>query len=225
MSESVKKTCRACGASKALEDFSRKKGCRFGRNTICRRCDCLRFFVPRLDFRLELPPHLAHCHGCQLTKPKAQFYVDRTKVRGIGSRCAECSLAASLAYKKQPAVRQRRNARSRELRQEDPEHRARKLASEARYSKANRAKTRAHVAVWAAIADGRLTKKPCEVCGAEEAQAHHDDYAKRFDVRWLCPLHHKAWHAEHGEGANADAPPREPGQARDIPADEVRFGC
>lgn len=45
-----------------------------------------------------------------------------------------------------------------------------------------------------AIRDGLLVRKPCEVCGARKVEAHHDDYAKPLDVRWLCKLHHTELH-------------------------------
>lgn len=44
-----------------------------------------------------------------------------------------------------------------------------------------------------AIRDGRLQRQPCEVCG-DPAQAHHDDYSKPLDVRWLCTTHHANHH-------------------------------
>lgn len=43
---------------------------------------------------------------------------------------------------------------------------------------------------------GRLQKQPCEVCGAARAEAHHDDYSKPLDVRWLCRTHHSAAHRD-----------------------------
>lgn len=44
--------------------------------------------------------------------------------------------------------------------------------------------------------DKHLVRKPCEVCG-EQAEAHHDDYNKPLEVRWLCFKHHREWHKTH----------------------------
>lgn len=44
--------------------------------------------------------------------------------------------------------------------------------------------------------DNRLERQPCEVCGAQ-AEAHHDDYNKPLEVRWLCFKHHREWHKIH----------------------------
>ena len=56
-----------------------------------------------------------------------------------------------------------------------------------------------------AIQRGALIRKPCEVCGASgtfadgrsEVQAHHDDYNKPLEVRWLCQKHHHEWHSSN----------------------------
>jgi hypothetical protein len=37
--------------------------------------------------------------------------------------------------------------------------------------------------------DGKLT------CGEPRVDAHHDDYARPLDVRWLCRPHHRLTHA------------------------------
>ena len=49
---------------------------------------------------------------------------------------------------------------------------------------------RARNAVRNALKKGTLVKGVCEVCGSCDTEAHHDDYEKRLDVRWLCSLHH-----------------------------------
>lgn len=41
---------------------------------------------------------------------------------------------------------------------------------------------------------GKIVKKPCEVCGSEKSQAHHDDYSKPLKVRWFCREHHLELH-------------------------------
>ncbi len=47
---------------------------------------------------------------------------------------------------------------------------------------------------------GELTPEPCEVCGAEKVDAHHDDYLKPLEIRWLCRKHHRLHHAKHPTG-------------------------
>ena len=45
------------------------------------------------------------------------------------------------------------------------------------------------------IRQGVLVRMPCEMCGTEQdVQAHHDDYYKPLDVRWLCRTHHREHH-------------------------------
>lgn len=59
-------------------------------------------------------------------------------------------------------------------------------------------------AVWAqaalrsAVRRGLIEREPCEECGAETVDGHHDDYDKPMAVRWLCRRHHRALHANGG---------------------------
>lgn len=52
-----------------------------------------------------------------------------------------------------------------------------------------------------AVQWGHLTPKPCERCGADEAQAHHHDYSKPLDVEWLCRPCHTETHVAERAGA------------------------
>ena len=36
--------------------------------------------------------------------------------------------------------------------------------------------------------------KPCEVCGKDPGEIHHQDYSDPFKIVWLCSPHHKAFH-------------------------------
>lgn len=44
-----------------------------------------------------------------------------------------------------------------------------------------------------AIKRGLIEKRDCEICG-RKAQAHHEDYNKPLEVKWLCSIHHKEAH-------------------------------
>lgn len=80
------------------------------------------------------------------------------------------------------------------LRRERPEW---NRAKNAAWKAANPEKYRAHKAVENAIKAGTLQREPCERCGVtERVHAHHDDYAKPREVRWLCPTHHRERHRE-----------------------------
>ena len=46
------------------------------------------------------------------------------------------------------------------------------------------------------VRDKHIIRQPCEICG-EKAEAHHDDYNKPLEVRWLCFKHHREWHKIH----------------------------
>lgn len=48
-----------------------------------------------------------------------------------------------------------------------------------------------------AVKRGEIERQPCEECGTtEQVQAHHEDYDKPLDVRWLCRTHHTEVHLE-----------------------------
>ena len=66
-----------------------------------------------------------------------------------------------------------------------------------RWESVNPEKKLAHRAVAYAKRCGELVPQPCEVCGLEKVEAHHDDYSKPLDVRWLCRTHHRQWHREN----------------------------
>lgn len=66
-----------------------------------------------------------------------------------------------------------------------------------RFVSKNPEKVRAHRLVRKALKDGALRPLPCQDCGASSdlTHAHHDDYSKPLDVRWLCQPCHNRHHA------------------------------
>jgi hypothetical protein len=60
----------------------------------------------------------------------------------------------------------------------------------------SRDKLEAHAAVRVALRQGLLRRGNCEICGSFRVDAHHENYSRPLEVRWLCRRHHQALHAE-----------------------------
>jgi formylmethanofuran dehydrogenase subunit E len=85
------------------------------------------------------------------------------------------------------AQKEERRERAREWRRQNKE---RHQVNTRAYRKRNPERHLARNAVYFAIKRGELVRQPCEVCGEPDSHAHHDDYGRRLDVRWLCSGHH-----------------------------------
>ena len=76
-----------------------------------------------------------------------------------------------------------------------PGHRSHVATGRPKGRPSSQIKERARRAVHKALADGRLTKCPCTVCGTVDlVEAHHADYSRPLDVTWLCAQHHAERH-------------------------------
>ena len=136
------------------------------------------------------------CFKCNEEKPISEFYKHKRMADGHLNKCIECTKKDELKRRWENIEKIRRYDRERGNRQTQEyikEYRS-------KYPK----KVKATTMVNNAIRDGKLFKEPCQVCGTtEKIHAHHEDYAKQLNVRWLCSAHHKQWHRDNGEGKNA----------------------
>lgn len=127
---------------------------------------------------------------------------------GNGYRCPPCRKAYDQAWRAKRKAEGKSISGTRMPREyhrayeaeyfQKPENRKRRNALMRAYSKAPTTREH-HKARWLvrrAIEAGRLVRQPCEICGASPAQAHHDDYSRPLDVRWLCRAHHAEHHAK-----------------------------
>jgi hypothetical protein len=71
-----------------------------------------------------------------------------------------------------------------------------------KYKKKHPEKCGAHVAIYRAVKRGTIMPAPCEVCSAQNSQAHHPDYKQKLNVMWLCPQHHRDVHSGRGRHDN-----------------------
>lgn len=147
------------------------------------------------------------CKTCGHEKPLSAFYEHKGMADGYLNECKECRKTAMRKaraknaehyreydrerYRKDPKVRERIN---RYLSTD----RGKQKAAEAkrRWQKQNPDKRAAHVILGNAVRDGRISKPDkCQDCGEGGViHAHHDDYAKPLEVRWVCAYCHKRYH-------------------------------
>jgi hypothetical protein len=132
------------------------------------------------------------CKRCLVNKDVHDFYANDSTCKECRKRLVRNNRKANIEY-------YREYDRNRGNRQ-TPEYQAEYRKTERRkqvvkeWQGRNKEKRAAHVAVGNAVRDGKLIKQPCEVCGKDNAQAHHDDYSKQLDVMWLCTEHHAERH-------------------------------
>jgi hypothetical protein len=129
------------------------------------------------------------CIRCFRVLPLTEFYVHPQMRDGHLNACKACvKLGVRLWH--------RRTAKDRsdyeKQRAGHAGRRAYQLAAQADYRRRNPDKYKARTAVNNAVRDGRLTRRPCAGCGAtDNVQAHHENYSRPLDVRWLCFICHR----------------------------------
>jgi len=135
------------------------------------------------------------CFKCEIQKPLSEFYKHKQMSDGYLNKCKAC---------KRADVGQHRLANIEKIRAYDRKRGARQPPEYMReYRNKYPNKYRAHSLVNSAIKGGKLFKEPCEICATgTPVHAHHDDYLKPLNIRWLCCAHHSQWHAVNGEAAN-----------------------
>ncbi len=139
------------------------------------------------------------CRTCDTIKNKVEFGNRKASPDGLSPKCKLCQKKYDSARLKDP----KRMKMRRDYQKTDNGKLAHSKACR-KWVKKNEIKRAAHIIVGNSIKSGVLVKKPCEVCGEDIVNAHHDDYAHPLSVRWLCDVHHNEWHNENGEGLNAN---------------------
>lgn len=134
------------------------------------------------------------CFKCTQYKELRFFYKHPGTQDGHLNKCVKCTKKdVSENYtkkRKQYAEYERKRFQTCERKKKMSEY---QRTRRARHPNKNKARN----AVSNAVRDGRLKKQPCEVCGTtNNLNAHHDDYRKTLEVRWLCRKHHLKVHGK-----------------------------
>lgn len=139
------------------------------------------------------------CADCGIPKYRSEFYAYRGG--SIQKRCKECAAAKVRKNRSEKIDYYREYDRLRANAPDRIESRKQYQHTEAGKAALYRntrnqierfpEKVRARNLVSKALKSGRLRRQPCEVCESPKSQAHHEDYGKPLEVRWLCVIHHK----------------------------------
>ena len=131
------------------------------------------------------------CFKCNETKILSAFYKHPRMADGHVNKCKECN-------KKDV---QENYAKNREHYAEYKKKRFQCCGRKQKALKYQRNRRRKNPTMYHAmtmtghaIKSGRLIKGLCETCQSNKVEAHHDDYYKPLEVRWLCRKHHLEFH-------------------------------
>ena len=133
------------------------------------------------------------CFKCQQELPLDCFYKHPQMKNGVLGKCKECTKKdVSENY----ATNREKYSKYEAMRRQRPERKKQQAESLQRQAEKNPHKATARRMTANAIRSGKLKRLPCEKCGNPKSQAHHDDYSKPLEVRWLCFVHHREVHGQ-----------------------------
>jgi hypothetical protein len=136
------------------------------------------------------------CFKCKRLQPIDNFYPHPQMGDGRLNKCKECTKSDVRTNRAKRLDHYREYDK---LRFKEPERRKAHAVSLKKHRQRNPQKSIARVRTARAIRSGQLIRQPCEVCGNAKSEAHHPDYSKPLDVRWLCRVHHRMEHGAYTE--------------------------
>jgi hypothetical protein len=131
------------------------------------------------------------CRGCNASLPLSAFYRHPQMADGHLNFCVDCVKARVSGHREQHGERIRAYDRERA---KQP-HRKAQLRSLMERERQDPQRRVAHQMTSNAIRGGRLVRPDtCSACGKHcKPEAHHDEYSKPLEVRWLC----RSCHCRH----------------------------
>ena len=133
------------------------------------------------------------CATCKESLPEGSFWKKANVFGGLQSSCKDCMNAYRRGKPKSDAEREWHRKYDQTAKGKATQSRKAK-----EWAKRNPEKRKAHQAVMVAVRSGRLVSpEACSECGFKgKVEAHHDDYRKLLEVRWVCRPCHREHHKE-----------------------------
>lgn len=134
------------------------------------------------------------CFKCHKEKRISEFHKHPRMADGHLGKCKECTrLDVVINRIKRLEYYQEYDRR----RKNEPHRLEQRRRNSKRRNRLFPTRGNANLKARRALKRGILVKAPCEVCGDPRSEAHHDDYSKPLEVRWLCVRHHHAVHRKY----------------------------
>lgn len=147
------------------------------------------------------------CFKCEKIKPLSGFPRNKCMRDGYSNKCKECAGKDTRQWKARFPEKVREHNRRHRVKWPEKcrEHHRRWIAKfpekAAEYQRRYRAKSpekyRARTLLRSAVRAGKIKRQPCYHCGSLKTEAHHHDYSKPLDVRWVCFKCHRS--KEHSQ--------------------------
>lgn len=146
------------------------------------------------------------CRECNVEQPLSEFYKHAAMGDGHLNKCKSCvkqrvnkhreeNIEKAREYDRKRAMLPHRVQARMEYIQTEQGKQSRKKSME-KYHVTYPMKYAAHVITGNAVRDKKIEKQTqCSECkSTKKIEAHHDDYTKPLEIRWLCNACHRAWH-------------------------------
>ncbi len=137
---------------------------------------------------------MKECFKCGVRRPLNDFYKHKQMSDGHLNKCKDCTKSDASRHRLDNIDAIRAYDRARGNRQDAGYFKKYRDSYPKKYKAMNMVNNHKRA--------GHISELPCEICGELKVVAHHDDYDKPLNIRWLCQAHHKQWHAKNGEGKN-----------------------
>src|SRR5687768_13651599 len=166
------KQCRKCGISKPLCDFQSPPPSKPHGYSRCRACMNETIRIKRQNSAEFRAKRAKDCLRWREKNPEHVLAYRKTYETTNREARLAMQRIHSAKYRKLPGRKEEHNRAVKRYLERHPE------------------RHKARMKVMIELRAGRMTRQPCQICGEPKTQAHHDDYSKPLDVRWLCVRHH-----------------------------------
>lgn len=139
----------------------------------------------------EQEPTMAICNKCGI-----EYEQSVSQARHYEHRCKPCKNAYNCQWRR--ANPERVASMSKKYWKDRPKENirlaARRYQAKIQSDPEHLLKKKAWRKLFNSVKAGKISRLPCEVCGDPKVDAHHADYSKPLEVRWLCRQHHTHLH-------------------------------